>query len=91
MTQEDTVVDIKSFNINSGSSLVEQSAEEVVWSPEKSRSRDDKEASVNELDDDNSPNDKSHNDDEDVVIIEVESGVTLVENDPNDEYEQLKY
>ena len=43
------------------------------------------------LDDDNSPNDKSHNDDEDVVIIEVESGVTLVENDPNDEYEQLKY
>ena len=72
--------------------LIEQSAEEVVQSPEESSSRDSdddaKEISVNGVlvDDDNLPNKGSHNNDEDIVIIEVESGVTPA---GSDEYGQL--
>ena len=79
ITQEDNVV-------SSESSLIEQSAEEVVRSPKESEY---KETPVNEVlldDDDNSPKDESNND-EDVVIIEVESGVTPA---GKDEYEQYQ-
>ena len=75
--QEDSEIHIESFSNNDsvGYKLVEQSVEEVVWLQEESSGRDEnddiKELSLDEV----------TIDDDDVMVIEVEPGVTSTKSD----------